>query len=404
MNDIAQLRSDFPIFDVAVDGNPLCYLDSAATSQKPQAVIDVIKNYYSQENANVHRGLHTLSQRATQRYEMARETLAEFLNVTSREIVWTSGATESLNLLAFGLTASFIGREVILLSPFEHHANIVPWQEAAKRTGARIEILPITEQGILDLPASLKMIEQLRPAVLSIAQASNTLGNIHPIEPLIEACKKLGTITVIDGAQSLLHLQPDLTKLGCDFFVFSAHKALGPTGVGGLFGRYELLNALPVYKTGGEMIATVRFSDSTYRDAPEKFEPGTPNISGVIAFSEAIKYLQAIDKVALHQYEQKLYRELLQQLTAIDGVTVHGDTNNNIGIVSFSYKNEHHYDLATLLNSFGVAVRSGHHCTQPLMAQLGLDGTIRASLAFYNNNQDINRFINALEASIDILD
>ncbi|MEJ6475357.1 cysteine desulfurase [Pseudoalteromonas piscicida] len=404
MTDIHALRDDFPIFNKQLDGQPLCYLDSAATAQKPNKVIDVIKNFYENENSNVHRGLHTLSENATIRYEGARETIATFLNVSAKEIVWTSGATESLNLLAHCLSNGLNANSKIVISPFEHHANIVPWQEACKRTGAQLLVLPMLESGVLDEKGAIALLQAHKPDILSIGHVSNALGNIQPIEPLIKLCKALGTKTVIDGAQSLMHLRPDLKALDCDFYVFSAHKSLGPTGVGGLYGRYALLNALPVYKTGGEMIHEVTFAHSSYRDAPGKFEPGTPNISGVIGFAAAIDYLNGIDSMALQRHEQVLYHSLLEKLTKIAGVTVYGDTNNNVGIVSFNYKNEHHYDLATLLNTYGVAVRSGHHCTQPLMKMLNVNGTVRASLAFYNNEDDIEHFINALKATIELLD
>ncbi|PCK32253.1 aminotransferase class V-fold PLP-dependent enzyme [Pseudoalteromonas piscicida] len=404
MTDIHALRDDFPIFNKQLDGQPLCYLDSAATAQKPNKVIDVIKNFYENENSNVHRGLHTLSENATIRYEGARETIATFLNVSAKEIVWTSGATESLNLLAHCLSNGLNANSKIVISPFEHHANIVPWQEACKRTGAQLLVLPMLESGVLDEQGAIALLQAHKPDILSIGHVSNALGNIQPIEPLIKLCKALGTKTVIDGAQSLMHLRPDLKALDCDFYVFSAHKSLGPTGVGGLYGRYALLNALPVYKTGGEMIHEVTFAHSSYRDAPGKFEPGTPNISGVIGFAAAINYLNGIDSMALQRHEQVLYHSLLEKLTKIAGVTVYGDTNNNVGIVSFNYKNEHHYDLATLLNTYGVAVRSGHHCTQPLMKMLNVNGTVRASLAFYNNEDDIEHFINALKATIELLD
>ncbi|GEK09190.1 aminotransferase class V-fold PLP-dependent enzyme [Pseudoalteromonas peptidolytica] len=404
MTDIHSLRDDFPILDKSLNGQPLCYLDSAATAQKPNKVIDVIKTFYQAENSNVHRGLHTLSKNATNRYEAARETIAKFLNVSAKEIVWTSGATESLNFLAHGLSQALNENSKIAISPFEHHANIVPWQEACKRTGAQLLVLPMLENGVLDEAGAISLLQTHKPDILSIGHVSNALGNIHPIESLIKACKTLGTKTVIDGAQSFMHLRPDLVALDCDFYVFSAHKALGPTGVGGLYGRYNLLNTLPVYKTGGEMIQEVTFAHSTYRDAPGKFEPGTPNISGVIGLAAAVDYLNNISPSALQRYERALYQSLLQQLNQIKGVTVYGDTQNNVGIVSFNYKNEHHYDLATLLNTYGVAVRSGHHCAQPLMNMLNVNGTVRASLAFYNNEADVEHFINALKATIELLD
>ncbi|ESP93337.1 aminotransferase class V-fold PLP-dependent enzyme [Pseudoalteromonas luteoviolacea] len=401
---IEQLRKDFPLLQNLVDEQPLCYFDSAATTQKPQVVIDAVNQFYHQENANVHRGAHTLSAQATAKYEAVRDKLAQYLNVQRNEVVWTKGATDSLNLLAYGLTNTLGEDDVIVLSPLEHHANIVPWQQAAEKTGAKIALLPVSQEGVLDQSAAIEFIRHTKPKVLSVCHASNALGNIHDVKQLIEASKPYGTITVVDGAQSFMHLRPDLKALDCDFFVFSAHKALGPTGVGGLYGRYEMLNNLPVYQTGGEMIDTVSFTGTTFRTAPEKFEPGTPNISGVIGFGAALDYLTSIDKNELLTFEHSLYQYLLTQLGQIDGIKIWGDTQNNIGVVSFTYKSEHHFDIATLLNSYGIAVRSGHHCTQPLMAHLSITGTVRVSLAFYNNQQDIDAFITALIETIEMLE
>ncbi|MCF2858621.1 cysteine desulfurase [Pseudoalteromonas sp. SMS1] len=401
---IEQLRKDFPLLHTHVDEQPICYFDSAATTQKPQSVINAVNKFYQQDNANVHRGAHTLSAAATSHYESIRGKLARFLNVTPEEIVWTKGATDSLNLIAYGLSEKLTQDDVILVSPLEHHANIVPWQQAALKTGAKLEVLPVNEQGILELENAKRLIHKVKPKILSICHASNALGNIHDVAALIEVAKQHDTITVIDGAQSLLHLRPDLSAMGCDFFVFSAHKTLGPTGLGGLFGRYELLNNMPVYQTGGEMIERVSFGGTTFRDAPGKFEPGTPNISGVIGFGAALDYLNAIDANALADYEQNLYQYLVSALQKIDGIKIWGDTIHNIGIVSFTYKDEHHFDIATFLNTYGVAVRSGHHCTQPLMAHLSLQGTVRVSLAFYNSYQDVDTLIDALKNTIDMLE
>ncbi|KID56824.1 cysteine sulfinate desulfinase [Pseudoalteromonas luteoviolacea] len=401
---IEQLRKDFPLLHQLVDEQPLCYFDSAATTQKPQSVIDAVSHFYQLENANVHRGAHTLSADATTKYEAVRDKLAQYLNVHRNEIVWTKGATDSLNLVAHGLSEKLTEDDVIVLSPFEHHANIVPWQQAAARTGAKIVVLPASKDGVLDHTASIELIHEVKPTILSICHASNALGNIHDVKSLIEASKSYSTITVVDGAQSFMHLKPDLTQLDCDFFVFSAHKALGPTGLGGLFGRFDLLNSLPVYQTGGEMIDTVSFSGTTFRQAPEKFEPGTPNISGVLGFGAALDYLNNIERDALIEHEHTLYQYLVSRLQDVEGVKIWGDTTHNIGVVSFTYKDEHHFDIATLLNTYGVAVRSGHHCTQPLMTHLNIPGTIRVSLAFYNNKQDIDTFISALLETIEMLE
>lgn len=401
---ISELRKQFPILTTSKSEEPFIYLDSGATSQKPLKVIEAVDVFYREQNANVHRGLHTLSAEATTAFEQAREKVANFLNVQSKEIVWTSGATDSINIIANGIKAQLNQGDVICVSALEHHANIVPWQELCKEKGCILKVLPITQQGVLDLELSLTLISEWRPKLIAISHASNALGNIQPVEKIIDAAGKVGAKTVLDGAQAFMHLRPDLCKLDCDFYVFSAHKALGPTGLGVLYGKYEQLNALNPLRFGGEMIKEVSFEQTSFQDAPSKFEAGTPNISAVIGFSAAIDFLNSINQKELQQYEQTLYHYLLTQLNDIEGIIIYGDTENNIGTISFSYKNEHHFDLATFLNGYGVAIRSGHHCTQPLMKALGIDGTIRVSLAFYNNHGDIDAFIHALKESIDLLE
>ncbi|KPW03486.1 aminotransferase class V-fold PLP-dependent enzyme [Pseudoalteromonas sp. P1-11] len=402
--DITKIRNDFPTLNQTLNGNPLVYLDSGATSQKPQSVIDVTTRFYNLGNANVHRGRHTLSERATEQYEAARLKTADYFNVNAKEIVWTKGATEALNLLAHGLQRQITGEDTVLITPLEHHANIVPWQVLTQNTGATLSALPLEQNATFNLARCIDMITHTKAKVMCISQASNTLGNITNLAPLIAAAKAVGTLVVVDGAQGAMHLRPNLKQLGCDFYVFSAHKMLGPTGVGGLYGRYELLNALTPYQTGGEMIDTVTLEKTTYRDAPAKFETGTPNIAGVIGFSAAIDYLSALNIEQLQRHEQAIFNYAATQLSKIDGITIYSDLNNNIGTLSFNYKSEHPYDLATLLDGFGIAVRSGHHCTQPLMHHLGIKGTVRASFAFYNTHQDVDNFINALKESIELLD
>ncbi|KPV92737.1 putative cysteine desulfurase [Pseudoalteromonas sp. P1-30] len=402
--DITKIRNDFPTLNQTLNGNPLVYLDSGATSQKPQSVIDATTRFYNLGNANVHRGRHTLSERATEQYEEARLKTADYFNVNAKEIVWTKGATEALNLLAHGLQRQITGEDTVLITPLEHHANIVPWQVLTQNTGATLSALPLEQNATFNLARCIDMITHTKAKVMCISQASNTLGNITNLAPLIAAAKAVGTLVVVDGAQGAMHLRPNLKQLGCDFYVFSAHKMLGPTGVGGLYGRYELLNALTPYQTGGEMIDTVTLEKTTYRDAPAKFETGTPNIAGVIGFSAAIDYLSALNIEQLQRHEQAIFNYAATQLSKIDGITIYSDLNNNIGTLSFNYKSEHPYDLATLLDGFGIAVRSGHHCTQPLMHHLGVKGTVRASFAFYNTHQDVDNFINALKESIELLD
>ena len=402
--DITKIRNDFPTLNQTLNGNPLVYLDSGATSQKPQSVIDATTRFYNLSNANVHRGRHTLSERATEQYEAARLKIADYFNVKANEIVWTKGATEALNLLAHGLQSQITHEDTVLITPLEHHANIVPWQVLTQNTGATLSVLPLEQNATFNIARCIDFITHTKAKVLCISQASNTLGNITNLAPLIAAAKAVGTLVVVDGAQGAMHLRPNLKQLGCDFYVFSAHKMLGPTGVGGLYGRYELLNALTPYQTGGEMIDTVPLEKSPSRAAPAKFETGTPNIAGVIGFSAAIDYLSALNIQQLQRYERTIFNYAATQLSKIDGVTIYSDLNNNIGTLSFNYKAEHPYDLATLLDGFGVAVRSGHHCTQPLMHHLGVKGTVRASFAFYNTHQDVDNFIHALKESIDLLD
>ena len=402
--DITKIRNDFPTLNLTLNGNPLVYLDSGATSQKPQSVIDATTRFYNLGNANVHRGRHTLSERATEQYEEVRLKTADYFNVNTKEIVWTKGATEALNLLAHGLQRQITREDTVLITPLEHHANIVPWQVLTQNTGATLSALPLEQNATFNIARCIDMITHTKAKVLCISQASNALGNITNLGPLITAAKAVGTLVVVDGAQGAMHLRPNLKQLGCDFYVFSAHKMLGPTGVGGLYGRYELLNALTPYQTGGEMIDTVTLEKSTYRDAPAKFETGTPNIAGVIGFSAAIDYLSALDIEQLQRHEQAIFNYAATQLSKINGITIYSDLNNNIGTLSFNYKSEHPYDLATLLDGFGIAVRSGHHCTQPLMHHLGVKGTVRASFAFYNTHQDVDNFINALKETIELLD
>ena len=401
---ISELRNQFPIFENKHTNKPIVYLDSGATSQKPSCVIEAIEKFYQQQNSNVHRGLHTLSAEATASFEEARAKTARFLNVKSEEIVWTSGATDSINIVANGLKHQFNAGDKICITELEHHANIVPWQELCQSNQCELITLPVDDHGVLLLEQSIEVINHHKPKMIAVSHASNAMGNIQPVEALINAAKNVGAFTLIDGAQAFMHLRPDLNKLDCDFYVFSAHKALGPTGLGVLYGKYEHLNALKPLRFGGEMIKEVSFKKTTFQHAPAKLEAGTPNISAVISFAVAIDFLNKIESQQLITYEQRLYRYLLNQLHDIEGIKIYGDLMNNIGTVSFCYKQEHHYDIATLLNGHGIAVRSGHHCTQPLMKKLNIDGTVRVSLAFYNNVEDIDALINALKETIELLE
>ena len=402
--NINKIRSDFPTLKQQINANPLVYLDSAATTQKPQSVIDAINEFYTSQNANVHRGRHTLSERATSLYEQARDKTAKYFNVSSKEIVWTKGATEAINLVSNGLRSRFNQNDTIIISVLEHHANIVPWQVLSEQTGAKLLALPVNDDGTLNIKQCCDFIKQSKPSLFAITQASNMLGNITNLKPLITAAKEVNSLVLIDGAQGAMHLKPDLHNLNCDFYVCSSHKMLGPTGLGVLYGKYQGLNSLDVYQTGGEMIDKVYLTHSTYRPAPAKFETGTPNISGVVGFSAALDYLNALQNEQLQKYEQKLFNYAAEKLVTIQGITIYSNLSDNIGTLSFNFKDEHPYDLATLLDGYGVAVRAGHHCTQPLMTHLGINGTLRASFCFYNTHEDVDIFINSLKECIALLD
>lgn len=402
--DINKIRNDFPTLKQQINANPLVYLDSAATTQKPQSVIDAINEFYTSQNANVHRGRHTLSERATSLYEQARDKTAKYFNVSSKEIVWTKGATEAINLVSNGLRSRFNQNDTIIISVLEHHANIVPWQVLSEQTGAKLLALPVNDDGTLNIKQCCDFIKQYKPSLFAITQASNMLGNITNLKPLITAAKEVNSLVLIDGAQGAMHLKPDLHNLNCDFYVCSSHKMLGPTGLGVLYGKYQELNSLDVYQTGGEMIDKVYLTHSTYRPAPAKFETGTPNISGVVGFSAALDYLNALQNEQLQKYEQKLFNYAAEKLVTIKGITIYSNLSDNIGTLSFNFKDEHPYDLATLLDGYGVAVRAGHHCTQPLMTHLGINGTLRASFCFYNTHEDVDIFINSLKECIALLD
>ena len=402
--NINKIRSDFPTLKQQINANPLVYLDSAATTQKPQSVIDAINEFYTSQNANVHRGRHTLSERATSLYEQARDKTAKYFNVSSKEIVWTKGATEAINLVSNGLRSRFNQNDTIIISVLEHHANIVPWQVLSEQTGAKLLALPVNDDGTLNIKQCCDFIKQSKPSLFAITQASNMLGNITNLKPLITAAKEVNSLVLIDGAQGAMHLKPDLHILNCDFYVCSSHKMLGPTGLGVLYGKYQELNSLDVYQTGGEMIEKVYLTHSTYRPAPAKFETGTPNISGVLGFSAALDYLNALQNEQLQKYEQKLFNYAAEKLVTIKGITIYSNLSDNIGTLSFNFKDEHPYDLATLLDGYGVAVRAGHHCTQPLMTHLGINGTLRASFCFYNTHEDVDIFINSLKECIALLD
>lgn len=393
----ARLRGQFPALAQQVNGHPLVYLDNAATTQKPQAMLDAINHYYSADNANVHRAAHALSSRATRAFEAARETVARFINAPhSHEIIWTRGTTEAINLVAqsWGLSELKAGDEIIL-STLEHHANIVPWQLIAQRTGALIRVIPLDERGDLDIAAYLAMLGP-RTRLVSVAHVSNALGTVNPVTQMVAAAKAVGAVTLIDGAQAVAHLEVDVQAIGCDFYAFSGHKLYGPTGIGVLWGRTELLERMPPWQAGGEMIDRVSFSGTTFNALPFKFEAGTPHIAGAIGLAAAIDFVMQQDRGALAQHEQRLIDYLVAGLRQVPSLLLIGEPGQRAGAVSFLLQDIHSQDAATLLDMQGIALRIGHHCAMPLMESLGISGTMRASLACYNNQDDVDALLAAL--------
>ncbi|PSJ42575.1 cysteine desulfurase CsdA [Zobellella taiwanensis] len=401
--DIKALRRDFPTLAQIVNGHPLVYLDNAATTQKPQLVLDALNHYYRDTNANVHRASHALSGQATRAFEQAREKVARFIHAPSaREIIWTRGTTEAINLVAFSLGRHFLqpGDE-ILLSTLEHHANIVPWQQAAAATGAVLKVIPLTDSAGLDLAAAERLINK-RTKLLAVGHVSNALGQVNPVAELIAMAKTVGAVTMIDGAQAVGHFPVDMQALDCDFYAFSGHKMFAPTGIGVLYGKSEWLEKMPPWQTGGEMIETVSFTHTTFAAPPFKFEAGTPNIAGAIALGAAVDYLAAQDRAALMRYEDILLRQLVDGLSAMADIRVIG--RPQAGAVSFVMNSVHPQDLATLLDMQGIAVRTGHHCAMPLMQALGLkNGTVRASLAFYNTDDDVAALLAGIDKARELL-
>ncbi|MBQ4670921.1 aminotransferase class V-fold PLP-dependent enzyme [Aeromonas dhakensis] len=392
-----RLRSQFSALAQEVNGHPLVYLDNAATTQKPQAVLDAINHYYRADNANVHRAAHALSGRATRAFEDARETVARFINAPrSHEVIWTRGTTEAINLVAqsWGMSEFKAGDEIIL-STLEHHANIVPWQLVSQRTGAVIRVVPLDERGDLDIAAYLAMLGP-RTRLVSVAHVSNALGTVNPVEQIVAAAKAVGALTLIDGAQAVAHLEVDVQAIGCDFYAFSGHKLYGPTGIGVLWGRTELLERMPPWQAGGEMIDRVSFSGTTFNSLPFKFEAGTPHIAGAIGLAAAIDFVMEQDRGLLASHEAVLTDYLVAGLRQIPGLRLVGEPGQRAGAVSFLLRDIHPQDAATLLDMQGIALRVGHHCAMPLMESLGIGGTMRASLACYNNRDDVDALLAAL--------
>ena len=395
--NIENIRKDFPILGQQIYGKPLVYLDNAATTQKPKQVIQAITDYYSLFNSNIHRGVHYLSQEATQAFEETRETIRQFINAENKkEIIFTKGATDSLNIIASSFAKSFImeGDEIII-SSLEHHSNIVPWQFVCKERGAKLRIIPLNEIGEIDMAAFQKLINN-RTRIVAVAHVSNALGTIVPVKEIIEIAHKHAIPVLIDGAQAVPHMKVDVRELDCDFYCFSAHKMYGPMGVGVLFGKEKFLDKLPPYQGGGEMIETVTFEKSTYSDLPFKFEAGTPNVAGVSGFKAAIDYLNNLGMDRIAAYESGLYKYAVDALKNIDGLQIIGSGTNKTSVISFLMKGIHHYDAGTILDRFGIAVRTGHHCAQPVMDLFQISGTIRASFGLYNTHQEVDKLVEAL--------
>ncbi|TVZ21298.1 cysteine desulfurase [Dokdonia sp. Hel_I_63] len=403
MLDVKKIRKDFPILKREVNGNPLIYFDNAATSQTPQVVIDAIVDYYSNYNANIHRGVHSLSQEATDAYEEARIKIQKHFNAAKPyEIILTAGTTHAINLVAHGFASILKEGEEILVSALEHHSNIVPWQMLCEKTGAILKVIPQTESGELDMDAFAKALSPNLKLVF-VNHVSNALGTINPIEHIIKEAHKVGAAVLIDGAQATPHIKPDVQALDADFYVCSAHKICGPTGVGILYGKEEWLTKLPPYQGGGEMIDQVSFEKTTYAGLPHKFEAGTPNICGGIATAAGLDYMNAIGFDNIASYEDELLQYGTEKLLEIEGLKIYGTSAHKTAVISFNVGNIHPYDIGTILDKLGIAVRTGHHCAQPIMEYYKIPGTVRASFSFYNTKEEIDTFVTGLKRAVTML-
>ena len=397
MFDIKKIRADFPILNQEVNGKPLVYLDNGASSQKPKVVIEAIAQYYNEINANIHRGVHTLSQLATDAYEESRKKIQLHFNAKhDYEIIFTSGTTHGINLIANGFSTLVNEGDEIIISALEHHSNIVPWQMLCERTKATLRVIPMTNEGELNMEAYKELLSE-KTALVAVNHISNALGTINPIKEIIDLAHQFNAAVVIDGAQATPHVKPDVQALNCDFYVCSAHKMCGPTGVGILYGKESWLEKLPPYQGGGEMIKEVTFEKTTYAGLPHKFEAGTPNIAGGIVFGTAIDYLNNIGFDAIQQQEKLLLDYATEQLLTIDGLTIVGTAKQKTSVISFNIANCHPYDVGTIIDKLGIAVRTGHHCTQPIMDYFCIPGTIRASFMFYNTKEDVDVLVSAVK-------
>lgn len=402
--DIERVRRDFPILAKNARGKPLAYLDNAATAQKPEVVIEAIADYYRSANSNVHRGVYALAEEAEAAYVRARVSTASHLNASAEEIIFTRGTTEALNLVAHSHGQSNLrAGDIVVLTVMEHHANIVPWQLAVERTGAQIKVAPVLPDGSLDRDALRSLLDLPNAKILSLAHTSNSLGTVNPIAEICAEAKERGIVTVVDGAQAAPHGPVNVQNINCDFYALSGHKTYGPMGIGVLYGKRELLEAMPPYQGGGDMIDHVTFAKTTYAPPPQRFEAGTPNVAGAIGLGKALDYLAALDLPAANAHEQRLLQLATEGLTALPGLTLHGQAAEKAPIVSFTVEDVHPHDLASLLDAQGIAIRTGHHCCQPLMDQLGVPATARASFAFYNTEEEAHRLVEITRKALSIL-
>lgn len=402
--DVTEIRKSFPILEREVNNKLLVYLDNAATAQKPQSVIDALSHYYSNYNANIHRGIHLLAEEATAAYEATRVTVQKFIHAAfPEEIIFTRGTTEGINLVSntWGRQNIHAGDEIII-SGMEHHSNIVPWQILCEEKKAFLKVIPVDDNGELLMDEYSKLLSE-KTKLVSIVHVSNALGTINPVKEIIDAAHKVGAVVMVDGAQSTVHLDIDVQKLNCDFFAFSGHKVYGPTGVGVLYGKKKILESMPVFMGGGEMIKEVTFEKTTYNSLPYKYEAGTPNIADTIALKVALDFITETGKVASRKYENELLKYATEQLETIPGLRIIGKAKNKVSLVSFVIKNIHPQDIGVLLDNQGIAVRTGHHCTQPLMKRFGIPGTVRASFAMYNTKEEIDKLIAGLQKAIKML-
>lgn len=402
--DVQSIREFFPILNRELNDKRLVYLDNAATSQKPQVVIDALSNYYSHYNANIHRGIHTLAEEATAAYEATRVTVRKFINATfPEEIIFTRGATEGINLVAYTWGRQNINAgDEIIISGMEHHSNIVPWQILCEEKKAILKVIPVTDEGELDMEAYKNLLSS-KTKLVSVVHASNSLGTINPVKEIIDSAHRVGAVVMIDGAQSTVHLDIDVQQLDCDFFAFSGHKVYGPTGVGVLYGKSELLESMPPFMGGGEMIKEVTFEKTTYADLPYKYEAGTPNIGDTVALKSALDFVNEIGKDAIRKHENDLLKYATTQLEALPGLRIIGKAKEKMSVISFVIKDIHPQDIGVLLDNQGIAVRTGHHCTQPLMARFQIPGTVRASFAMYNTKEEIDKLVSGLQKAIKML-